>query len=68
MDSVTLRISGDNRHLSPDVVFSQLAKALRNMSLKSGSHDIVIERDSSVWLDGLKVYTPARPQIAAKGA
>lgn len=68
MDSVTLRIGGDNRHISPEVLLKQIANALRNMSLKAGDHDIVLDRDGSVWLDGMKVYEPSRPRIAAKGA
>lgn len=64
MDSITLRIDGDNRHVSPEVLLKQVANALRGMSLKAGSHDIVIERGGAVWLDGSKVYEPARPLIA----
>lgn len=68
MDSITLRIDGNNRHISPEVLLKQVANALRGMSLKAGSHDIVIERGGSVWLNGEKAYTPARPQIAKRGA
>lgn len=68
MDSITLRIDGDNRHISPEVLLKQVANALRNMSLKAGQHDIVIEGDGAIWLDGLKVFEPSRPLIAKRGA
>lgn len=68
MDSITLRIDGDNRHVSPEVLLKQAANALRGMSLQSGDHDIVIQRDGAVWLDGQKVFEPSRPQIAKRGA
>lgn len=68
MDSIRLHIDGDNRHLSPDVVFSQVAKALRSMSLKSGDHDIILDRSGAIWLNGMKVFEPSRPLIAKRGA
>lgn len=68
MDSITLRIDGDNRYLSAEVVLKQVAAALRGVSLKGGQHDIVIERDGSVWLNGMLIYTPSKPLIAKRGA
>jgi hypothetical protein len=66
MDSLTVHIGGKNRAISPEVFFKHLAAALRGRDLLAGEHDVVIERDGCVWLDGTKVYEPKRPQIAAR--
>ena len=68
MDSITLNIAGNNRHISPSVFLSHVARALANMSLPAGEHRIVIDKDGAIWLNEMQVYKPARPQIAAKGA
>ncbi len=68
MDYITLKIDGDNRYLSAEVVLKQVAAALRGVSLKGGQHDIMIEKTGAVWLDGSKVFEPSRPQIAKRGA
>lgn len=68
MDAITLHIDGDNRHISPEVLLVQIARALRDTSLKAGTHEILIDSEGSVWLDGEHVYAPARPNIAGKRA
>lgn len=68
MDTITLNISGDNRYISAEVFFAQIAKALRTTDLKAGEHSIIVDREGGVWLGVEKIYTPSRPQIAQKGA
>lgn len=68
MDSIRLHIDGDNRHISPEVLLKQVANALRDMSLKAGDHDIILDRDGSIWLNNMKIFEPSRPLIAKRGA
>lgn len=68
MDAMTLHIDGDNRHVSVEVLLKQVAAALCGISLKAGEHRIEIDRQGGVWLNGMKVYEPARPLIAKRGA
>lgn len=67
MDSITLNIAGNNRHISPSVFLSHVARALANMSLPAGEHTIEVHRDGSVSVNGMVAYVPPRPMIA-KGA
>lgn len=68
MDMITLNLSGNNRHISPEVFLAQVARALRGVTIPAGEHSIIVDREGGVWLDEMKVYTPVRPLIAKKGA
>lgn len=68
MDAITLHIDGDNRYISAEVFLKHIANALRDHVLKAGDHRIEIDGEGGVWLGVEKVYTPARPNIAKKGA
>lgn len=68
MDTITLHIGGDNRHISVEVLLKQVAAALCGVSLQSGQHEIVIERSGAIRLNDMKVFEPSRPLIAKKGA
>lgn len=68
MDAITLHISGNNRYISAEVFLKHVAAALRDTTLKAGEHRIEIDSEGGIWLNGMKVYTPSRPQIAKKGA
>lgn len=68
MDAITLHIAGNNRHISPEVFLAHVAKAMRDRSLPAGEHRITIDKEGGVWLGIEKIYTPARPQIAKRGA
>jgi hypothetical protein len=68
-DTITLLLNGDQRFVDCEVLLKHLAVALRGRELVAGVvHQISIDREGGVTVDGLKAYTPTRPQIAAKGA
>lgn len=68
MDAIILRIAGNNRHISPSVFLTHVARALANTSLPAGEHTIEIHRDGSVSVNGMVAYVAPRPLIAKKGA
>jgi hypothetical protein len=65
---LTIEVLGSQRVVAPEVFLKHATAALRGVSLCAGTHTVEIDRDGGVWLNGEKLFTPARPRIAGKGA
>lgn len=69
MDKLTILLDGDNRYLDAETLLKHIAIALRGRELVAGVvHSLEVDREGGVWLNGMKAYTPVRPNIAKKGA
>jgi hypothetical protein len=69
MDKLTILLDGDARYLDAEVLLKHISRALRGREFAAGIvHQLEIDREGGVRLNGIKVYTPARPLIAKKGA
>lgn len=69
MDRLSIQLDGDNRYVDAETLLKHISAALRGRDLVGGVvHQIEVDREGGVWLNGMKAYQPKRPQIAAKGA
>ena len=57
---ILISIPGDNRAIDPGTVLGDLARKLRDISLQSGTHEILIFADGSVVVDAAMAWEPAK--------
>lgn len=69
MDRLTILLDGDKRYVDAETLLKHISAALRGRDLVAGVvHQIEVDKEGGVWLNSMKFYTPARPNIAKKGA
>lgn len=55
---ISLRLPGNDHHVSADVLFSHLRMALKDVTFKGGYVDISIDHEGRVYVEKRLVYTP----------
>ena len=53
-----IRLPGRRGVYSPDVIFSDLARKLREINLESGEHEIIVLQDGTVLVNGIIEWQP----------